>query len=78
MLWATSLDVELRGFLLLGFGIVVGGIIKKKGFLNKIGDNWSFTEKVTDWTIVSELASEQGEVANSDFAPVVPPPAPSE
>lgn len=66
MLWTNWHDLELRGFLLLGVGIVAGGNLKEMAFLKKIGNNWSFTERVTNWPIVTELAGKKGEVANPE------------
>ena len=76
MLWSAWADVELRGFLFLAVGIMIGGILKEMAFFKKIGDAWPFTEKVTDWSIVSNLAGEQEEEANS--APAAPPSSASE
>jgi len=69
MLTANWNDNELRGFLLLGLGIVIGGTMKEMAFLKKIGDTWPFTEKVTDWTTVSKLAGEQDGAGQPDNHP---------
>jgi hypothetical protein len=55
----TWSDIDLRGLLFLVIGIVIGVVIKEMALITEIGANWSFTEKVTDWAIVSQLAGEQ-------------------
>ena len=69
MLWTNWGDAILRGFLLFGLGIVAGGILNEMGFLKRIGSNWSFTDKVTNWSLVSQLAGEPVDADN----PVNPP-----
>ncbi|MEM6823457.1 MAG: hypothetical protein AAF558_16130 [Verrucomicrobiota bacterium] len=64
MLWTNWSDFGLRGFLLFGLGLIVGGILNEMGFLKRIGSNWTFTEKVTNWNIVSQLAGEQDDTDN--------------
>lgn len=75
MLWDAWDDLEVRGILLLAAGVVVGGILKEMAFLKKIGDNWPFTETVTDWSIVSRLAGEQEEADEADRAPAASSPS---
>ena len=72
MLWTDWGDVGLRGFLLFGLGLVVGGILNEMGFLKRIGSNWTFTEKVTNWNIVSQLAGEPADADNPDNPPENP------
>ena len=58
MLWTNWGDAILRGFLIFGLGLVLGEILNEMGFLKRIGATWSFTEKVTNWNLVSQLAGE--------------------
>jgi hypothetical protein len=61
-------DVETRGYLLLILGFVLGAIIKEMAFYQKIGSNWWFSEKITNWKVVAELAGEEG-VTGADTTP---------
>jgi hypothetical protein len=54
-------DVETRGYLLLILGFVLGAIIKEMAFYQKIGSNWPFSQKITNWKIVAQLAGEEGD-----------------
>lgn len=52
-------DVETRGYLLLILGFVLGAITKEMAFYQKIGSNWWFSEKITNWKVVAQLAGEE-------------------
>lgn len=54
-------DVEMRGYLLLILGFVLGAIIKEMAFYQKIGSNWWFSHKITNWKVVAQLAGEEGD-----------------
>ena len=52
-------DINLKSLLFLVLGIIIGVIVKEIAIFTQIRANWSFTEKVTDWAIVSELAGQE-------------------
>lgn len=54
-------EVEMRGYLLLILGFVLGAIIKEMAFYQKIGSNWWFSQKITNWKVVAQLAGEEGD-----------------
>ena len=64
-------DVETRGYLLLILGFVLGAIIKEMAFYQKIGSNWWFSEKITNWKIVAQLAGEE-DVSDAEASPIDP------
>jgi len=65
-------DIELIRFISILFGFIVGAIVKETLFVKKIGENWDFTQQITDWDKVEEIAGsgvDQDGVVNSVTAP---------
>ena len=46
----------MRSVFLCFGGFFLGGITKEMVFMKKVKDNWPFTVKVTNWSIVADLA----------------------
>ncbi|MEM9081190.1 MAG: hypothetical protein AAGC74_10915 [Verrucomicrobiota bacterium] len=54
-------DLELRAIMLFGFGFLLGAFITEIKFLWRIGSAWKFTEKITDWPLVAQIANHREE-----------------
>ena len=57
-------DIFMRSVFLCFGGFFLGGITKEMVFMKKVKDNWPFTVKVTNWSIVADLADTPVEPAD--------------
>jgi len=65
----TTDDLWLKGFALWAIGMFLGALVRDLGWLRRIKKSWPFTQKITDWKKVEELA--EGETsANNDLNPI--------
>lgn len=56
-LYAISTVSENEPLFYLGIGFVLGMTIQDIGWLSSIAKSWPFSNKVTDWSKVEELAN---------------------
>ena len=52
-------DIPMRCYVLLLLGFLAGMFTKEAVFMSKIRKSWPFSVKITDWSIVAEIADEQ-------------------
>lgn len=60
------------GFISILFGFIFGVIVKGTLYVKQIGGNWGFTQQITDWDKVEEIAGsgvDQDGVVNAVTAP---------
>ena len=54
--FSTTDALWLKGFLLWAVGMLLGAISRDLAWLRRIKKHWSFTEKITDWRKVVDIA----------------------
>jgi len=59
----STADWTIKGFCLWGSGMFLGALCRDIGWFLRIKRSWPFTQKITDWRKVEEIA-EGKEAAN--------------
>jgi hypothetical protein len=66
VIFHTTDDLWLKGFSLWAIGMFLGALVRDFGWLRRIKRTWPFTQKITDWQKVEDIA-EGKEPANQTF-----------
>lgn len=73
MVGSVTGDSSLKGFSLWMAGMFFGAVCRDMGWLRRIKRSWPFTQKVTDWQKVEDLAAGRepaGQAASMAPSPV--------
>ena len=57
-------DIGMNRFTSIGLGFLIGSFVKEFLFMKKIGELWPYTDRITNWKLVKEIAESESSVGD--------------